>query len=211
MWCCEELRVEVHSRSTPSPPSRSQETASACGTDSANCTWLAGRVSADELDVELSKRRVAAGENRLPPACAVVAALIVYALLPQSVLFTGRLVIPVLEVLLLVALLVTNPWRMTHETRFSRWASGGLATVVILTNLVSLGLLVSELSSNPPSGGNLLIAAMQIWVTNVIGFALLFGSSTAAARSPEGGYAATRWPMPTGASPRTRTTTPCTR
>jgi hypothetical protein len=135
---------------------------------------LAGPVSADEVDTELSKRRVAAGENRLPPACAVVVALVVYALLPDSVLFTGRLVIPVLEVLLLVALLLTNPRRMTRETRLSRTASIALAAVVILTNLAALGLLVAELSSKAPSGGNLLLAAMQIWVTNVIGFGLLF-------------------------------------
>jgi hypothetical protein len=131
-------------------------------------------VSADDLDLELSRRRVASGENRLPPAGAVVVALVVYAFLPESVLFTGRLVIPVLEVLLLLALLVTNPRRMTRETRLSRTASIGLAVVVILTNLVSLGLLVSELSDKSASGGNLLLAAMQIWVTNVIGFGLLF-------------------------------------
>jgi len=131
-------------------------------------------VSADEVDNELSKRRVAAGENRLPPACAVVLALVTYALLPASVLFTGRLVIPVLEILLLVALLLTNPRRMTKESRLSRGASIALAAVVILTNLVSLGLLVAELSSKSPGGGNLLLAAMQIWVTNVMGFALLF-------------------------------------
>ena len=89
-------------------------------------------------------------------------------------LFTGRLVIPVLEVVLLLALLVTNPRRMTRQTRFSRWASIGVAAVVIGTNLVSLALLVSELSSKSPSGSNLLLAAMQIWVTNVIGFALLY-------------------------------------
>jgi hypothetical protein len=136
--------------------------------------WFAGPVTADEAETELSRRRVAAGENRLPPACAVVVALVVYALLPGSVLFTSRLVIPLLEVLLLVVLLVTNPRRMTRETRFSRWASIALAAIVILTNLVSLGLLVSELASKPPSGGNLLLAAMQIWVTNVIGFGLLF-------------------------------------
>ena len=140
----------------------------------ATTTWFAGRVSGDELHAELSKRRVATGENRLPPAAAVVVALVVYALLPTALLFTGRLVIPILEVLLLIALLVTNPRRMTRETRLSRWTSGGLAAVVILTNLASLGLLVTELSHNPPSGGNLLIAAMQIWVTNVIGFALLY-------------------------------------
>ncbi|MCW2820774.1 MAG: hypothetical protein JWR64_569, partial [Marmoricola sp.] len=114
----------------------------------------------DDLAEELTRRRVAEGENRLPPAIAVVVALVVYALLPSPLLFTGRLVTPVVEVLLLVALLITNPRRITRETRWSRWASMGLAVVVILTNLVSLGLLVSELSSKNSSGGNLLLAAM---------------------------------------------------
>jgi hypothetical protein len=49
-----------------------------------------------------------AGENRLPPAVAVVLAITVYALLPSSVLPTDRFVIPAVEVLLLVALLATN-------------------------------------------------------------------------------------------------------
>jgi uncharacterized membrane protein len=110
----------------------------------------------------------------LPAAAAVVVALGFYSLLPSSLLFTWRPVIPVVEVLLLVALLVTNPRRMTRETRWSRQASIGLAALVILTNLVSLGLLVSELSSKTASGGNLLLAGVGIWVTNVIGFGLLF-------------------------------------
>jgi hypothetical protein len=131
-------------------------------------------VSAEDLDRELSRRRVAAGENRLPPASAVAAALVVYALLPASILFTGRLVIPVVEGLLLAVLVVTNPRRMTRETQWSRLGSIGLAAVVILTNLVSLGLLIAELSNKGASGSHLLLAAMQVWVTNVIGFGLLF-------------------------------------
>jgi hypothetical protein len=117
-------------------------------------------------------RRSTAGENRLPPAAAVAVAIVVYALLPSSVQLTNRLVIPAVEVLLLAALIVTNPRRMTRETRWSRWLSIGLAAVVILANLGSLGLLVSELSST--NGNQLLVAAMQTWVTNVIGFALLY-------------------------------------
>jgi uncharacterized membrane protein len=123
---------------------------------------------------ERSERRQAAGENRLPPAGAVVVAVGVYASLPSAVLFTNRLIIPVVEVLLLIALLVTNPRRMTRQTRASRSASIALATLVILTNGVSLGLLVSQLSSGGTSGSHLLVAAMQIWLTNVIGFALLY-------------------------------------
>lgn len=109
----------------------------------------------------------------MPPAVAVVVAIVVYASLPSALLFTNRLITPVVEALLLVALLATNPRRMTRETRWSRWASIALASVVILTNLGSLGLLVSELSGTV-SGKNLLVGAMQIWVTNVIGFGLLF-------------------------------------
>ena len=123
---------------------------------------------------ERSERRAAAGENRFPPACAVVVAVVVYALLPSDVLFTNRLLVPTIEVLLLIALLVTNPRRMTRQTRWSRWSSIALSSVVILTNVVALGMLVSQLSSGGASGSHLLIAAMQIWLTNVIGFALLY-------------------------------------
>jgi hypothetical protein len=121
-----------------------------------------------------SGRRSGVGENRLPPAAAVVVAIVIYALLPSSLLFTNRLITPVAEGLLLVALLLTNPRRMTRETRWSRWASIALAGVVILTNLGSLGILVSLLSAKDASGNHLLVGAMQIWTTNVIGFGLLY-------------------------------------
>jgi hypothetical protein len=131
-------------------------------------------VASPDLNDERSRRRIADGENRVPPAFAVLVALVVYALLPASLQFLGRLVVPGLEVLLLIALIVTNPRRITRQTRWSRAASIGLAMIVIVTNLVSLGLLISELSSTTPNGQNLLVGAMQIWVTNVIGFALLY-------------------------------------
>jgi hypothetical protein len=136
--------------------------------------WSAGSVSPKDAAEELSRRRVAKGENRLPPALAVIVALFVYALMPSSLLFTQRLVIPLIEVLLLVALVVTNPRRMTRETRWSRLLSAILAGVVIVTNLASLGLLIAALSTTKVSGENLLLGAMQVWITNVIGFALLY-------------------------------------
>jgi hypothetical protein len=131
-------------------------------------------VSSEDLDLELSRRRIAPGENRLPPAAAVVVALVVYALLPSSLQFTARLVIPSVEVLLLIALVATNPRRITRQTSWSRTASIVLALVMIVTNFASLGLLISELSGNGAKGQNLLLGAMQLWVTNVIGFALLY-------------------------------------
>lgn len=123
---------------------------------------------------ELQSRRNAEGEHRLPPAIAVVVAGLAYALLPASLLVMPRYVIPGLELVLLIALIATNPRRMTRETRWSRIASIGLACLVILTNMVALGMLVHSMTEKSSAGEPLLVAAMQVWVTNVIGFGLLF-------------------------------------
>lgn len=127
----------------------------------------------DPLDEELAKRRVGEGEHRWPPAFAVLMAAATYALLPQSLVLGPRFAIPALELILLAALVAANPWRMVRRTRWSRWVSGALAGVVIAANLVSLGVLVARLSSPDAPAGGLLVGALQVWLTNVIGFALL--------------------------------------
>jgi hypothetical protein len=118
--------------------------------------------------------RSSAGENRLWPALAVVVAALTYAVLPERLLVGPRLVIPVLELVLLGALVVTNPRRMVRQTRWSRATSITLACVLIATNLVALGMLVRTLTGSEPDGMPLLLAGMQVWLTNVIGFGLLF-------------------------------------
>jgi hypothetical protein len=115
------------------------------------------------------------GENRLPPAIAVALAAFLYALLPEGLLLGPRLLVPALEAVLLVALVITNPRRLTRETRFSRTASLLLSALVAITNLVALGLLVHGLVSGAKSNGaDLLIGALQVWGTNVIAFALIY-------------------------------------
>ena len=131
-------------------------------------------MSGDVLDEERSHRRVAKGEDRLPPTAAVLVAGAAYALLPESLLFTPRLVIPAVELALVVALVATNPRRLIRETRWSRLFSVSLAAVVVVANLVALGMLVASLTRPDTGGGSLLLAAMQVWVTNVIGFGLVF-------------------------------------
>lgn len=128
----------------------------------------------DALDEEPARRRTAKGEHRLPPAAAVVVAAVAYALLPETVLFAPRLIIPVVEVALLIAVLITNPRRMTRQTRWSRTISVALAAVVVGTNLIALGMLIAALVQPSTHGGSLLLAAMQVWLTNVIGFGLLY-------------------------------------
>lgn len=141
--------------------------------DAAPVTKAEGGSAAARLPEE--PRRERHGENRLPPAAAVVVAALLYALLPDPVRLGPRVIVPAVEVLLLVALLVTNPRRMNRETRASRRVSLGLAVVVALTNLVALGLLVADLvKGRAAQAGPLLVAGLQVWLTGVIGFALVY-------------------------------------
>lgn len=118
--------------------------------------------------------RSSTGEHRLWPTLAILVAIAAYAALPESLLVGPRLAIPAVELALLVALLVTNPTRLVRQTRWSRGVSIALACVVIAANLVALGMLVRTLTSGQPGGMPLLLAGLQVWLTNVIGFGLLF-------------------------------------
>jgi hypothetical protein len=76
---------------------------------------------------------------------------------------------------LLVALIATNPLRMTRQTRWSRAVSLVLTALVVTSNLVTLGLLVVDLvGAQGTPGTSLLIAALQVWATNVIAFGLIY-------------------------------------
>ena len=57
------------------------------------------------------------GEARLPALLATLLAIALYALLPDTLLLGPRFVIPALGLLLLVALTIVNPRRLTRQTR----------------------------------------------------------------------------------------------
>jgi len=115
------------------------------------------------------------GEARLPAALAVLVAIALYALLPEHLLVGPRFVIPTLGVLLLVALVIINPRRMTRQTRFSRIASLTLVGLIGAANSVALVMLLDALlASQVKDGRALLIAALQVWLTNIIVFGLAF-------------------------------------
>ena len=120
-------------------------------------------------------RRGKRGEARVPPAVAVLTAIVLYSVLPEPLLVGPRFLIPALELALLVALIATNPWRMTRQTRWSRAASLVLAALVVTSNLVTLALLVGDLvGAQDTPGTGLLVAALQVWATNVIAFGLIY-------------------------------------
>ncbi len=120
-------------------------------------------------------RRNKVGEARLPPTIALLAAIALYALLPEALLLGPRFIVPSVEVLLLLAVVATNPRRITRQTRYSRLLSLLMAGLVVATNLLSLGLLIHELVSRQHAKGSaLLLAALQVWGTNVIAFAVTY-------------------------------------
>jgi hypothetical protein len=128
----------------------------------------------EQSNAERRLQRSGQGEARFPPALAVCVAIVTYAFLPDSLLVGPRFVIPVIEALLLVALVAVNPVRMNRQTRWSRNASIALSLLVIVANLVALGLLVATLGVTNQDAHGLLLGGVQVWATNVIGFGLLY-------------------------------------
>ncbi len=147
----------------------------------------AERERADQLDSRMDRADVASAQVsaqvsarersrvRLPAAAATAVAIALYALLPQKLVFGPRFVIAGLEVLLLGAVLAVNPGRLDRQARYTRWLAMALIVTIAATNLVSLVILLRELiSSHSAQGAALIVAAFQVWLTNVIVFALAY-------------------------------------
>ncbi|MFF1520215.1 hypothetical protein [Streptomyces sp. NPDC058305] len=115
------------------------------------------------------------GEARLPAVLATLTAITLYLALPQQLLIAPRYVLPTLEILLLVPLIAINPRRLTRQTRMFRVLSLTLVAVIAVSNLVALGMLINELVyAGVKDGRELLVAALQVWLTNIIVFGLAF-------------------------------------
>ncbi|MEV0414298.1 hypothetical protein AB0I68_26700 [Streptomyces sp. NPDC050448] len=115
------------------------------------------------------------GEARVPPVIATLAAITLYLALPQQLLVAPRYVLPALEVLLLLPLIAINPRRLTRQTKTFRILSLALVLLIVASNLVALGILVHELlNAQVADGRSLLVAALQVWLTNVIAFGLAY-------------------------------------
>ena len=115
------------------------------------------------------------GEPRMPAAVATMAAIALYATLPDRLLGAPRLLAPGFEAILLVFLIMANPVRMERQNTLLRAASIGLTALIAATNCVAFAFLVHELvSGRTHQGSLLLLAAFQIWLTGIISFALIF-------------------------------------
>jgi hypothetical protein len=115
-------------------------------------------------------------ESRWPATLAVVAAIALYATLPDSLVLGPNWIVPALEGAILVPLTVARPHRSAGEAGSSRVAAIVLIAIANVGNVGSLVLLVHNLlvHGSTITGRTLLFAAIQIYLTNVIIFGLWY-------------------------------------
>jgi hypothetical protein len=129
------------------------------------------------------------GEARWPMAGAVLAAMLLTYLLPKDLRLGPKWVLPLIEGLLLVALVVGDPGEITRRSALLRGLSIGLVAVLVFDALWTTVLLIDALLTGGPatnSASDLLSAGAIVWVSNNIAFALLYwelDSGGAAARA----------------------------
>jgi len=116
-------------------------------------------------------------EPRWHAAVAVVAALLLYVTLPPRIIVGPLWLLPLLVLGILIPLLILAP-RRHQESDWQRMASIAHIAVLGLFNIATIALLlVHELSVQHHkafSGEQLLLAAIQIWLTNILVYALWF-------------------------------------
>jgi len=113
-------------------------------------------------------------EHRWQATVAIIVAVIIYALLPPSIQVVPRWIVPTVAALTLVPLLVINPHHFTRETAWSRGLSIGLAVLLALANQVEVIVTIGQLVRGATEAPMVLLTALQVWITNVIAYALIF-------------------------------------
>ena len=117
------------------------------------------------------------GESRWPMAGVVLAAMVLTYLLPEDLRLGPRWVLPLIEGLLLVAVVVGDPGQITRRSALLRGLSIGLVAVLVFDALLTTGLLIDDLLKGGPetnSASALLSAGATVFVSNNIAFSLLF-------------------------------------
>jgi uncharacterized membrane protein len=123
----------------------------------------------------MTQERRPATESRWPPVAGIAVALGLYGALPSDVPGVLRTVVVVAGVLLVIPVVALNPSRLDRETRWSRRLSIAQVLLLLTANQVALGIVIHALLAAKEADGPLvLLATLQVWVTNVIAFGLAY-------------------------------------
>jgi hypothetical protein len=115
-------------------------------------------------------------ESRWPAAGTILVALALYALLPSSFPPIARYAITAVGLALLVMAIVINPLKTPSQKPWSRPVAITLAAFLAVANEIDLVQLIIRLVQPAQQGDApvLLIAAVQVWVVNIIAFGYIF-------------------------------------
>jgi uncharacterized membrane protein len=117
----------------------------------------------------------ARAEHRWPVAIALVAAIALFLLLPGSFFPTLRYIISGICAVLLIVLIGLNPVRLNREAVWSRAVSVSIGVVLLAANQIALVLLIYQLINvGGADAPGILVAAVQIWATNVIAYSVIY-------------------------------------
>lgn len=116
-------------------------------------------------------------EPRWHAGIAVIAALLLYVTLPPKLVIGPLWLLPLLVLGILIPLIIFSP-RRHDEAPWQRIASNVHVAILNAFNVATVIVLVQQmLAPHGPktlSGGELLLAAVEIWLTNVIIYALWY-------------------------------------
>jgi len=121
-------------------------------------------------------RRVTEGEHRLPVTVTVIAMIGLQSVVPERLSLRHWWTLPLIEVVMLAALIASNPRRIVRANRWLRGLSLALIATASLANGWSASNLVLGLvqGTEGEDAGPLLAVGGNVWLTNVIIFGLWY-------------------------------------
>jgi hypothetical protein len=128
-------------------------------------------------DASRVKKPRVVGEARWPMAFAVVAVIVMTLLLPRELVTRPRWGVPLVEGLLLAAVMIADPGKIDLVSPRVRALSITLIGLLVVTTLACTTQLIFELIRGGPateSGGALLTAGGIVWLSNCLSFGLLY-------------------------------------
>jgi hypothetical protein len=137
----------------------------------------AGAAPPADAGPDMAWADVVEGESRIPMAAAVVAAMALTVLQPDSVRAGPSWLLPAIEAGLLAALIAGDPRRIDRRSRRLRSLSIALVSVLVVGALWATAQLVDDLihgGAETNSATDLLEAGTLVWLSNIIAFALLY-------------------------------------
>jgi uncharacterized membrane protein len=129
-----------------------------------------------EREVAPAWRRVTHGEPRWAVTASILVAVTLQSKLPERLTLSPSWALPVLELVLLTGLIAANPRRVELRNKRLRWLGLALICVISLANGWAAAQLVRGLvnGTEGSNAGALLLTGGNIWLTNVIVFALWY-------------------------------------